>query len=51
LDAWWSPATEAAVDMPQDEKTIEKPKRNRRRHKQVYGGYAIGLVAQKGPPL
>jgi hypothetical protein len=31
--------------MPQDEKTIEKPERNRRHHEQVHGGDAVGMVA------
>jgi hypothetical protein len=36
--------------MPQDQKTIEKPERNRRHHEQVHGGDAVGMVAEKGPP-
>ena len=31
--------------MPQDQKTIQKPERNRRHHEQVHGGDAVGMVA------
>ena len=31
--------------MPQDQKTIEKPERNRRHHEQVHGGDTVCMVA------
>jgi hypothetical protein len=36
--------------MPQDEKTIEKPERNRRHHEKVHRGDTVCMIAQKRPP-
>jgi hypothetical protein len=36
--------------VPQDEKTIEKPERNRRHHEQVHRSNAIRMVAHKRAP-
>jgi hypothetical protein len=37
-------------DLQQDEKSIQKPKRDRRHHEHVDRGDCVGVIVKKGPP-